>query len=147
MTIVRTLASLLVVASVITISACGNEVPSQTPGAVGSGTVQPSRRVIPSVCDADEDCAQGFHLDGRLYFFSCRHVRPGAVDDYQYAAGAGEFEEVRRIPGLPPELFLAVRGRIACTPGGSDWWLAQTASAVSELDPPLRDRLSDATEP
>lgn len=112
-----------------------------------SGLAAPSGRVSPTVCGPDEDCAQSFDLDGRLYFFSCRHVRPEAVDDYPYVAGGGEFEEVRRIPGLPPELFLAVRGRIACTPGSSDWWLAQTSSAVAELDPPLRDRLSDATEP
>jgi hypothetical protein len=121
-------------------AACSDPIPTQS--------VAPESEVaiaIPS-CGPDGDCAQGFTIDDRYYFIVCTNVRPEAVDDYSYATGAGEFSEVRRIPGLPPELFLAATGDIACSPGSS-WWLAQTDEAVDELDPPLRDRLDDVLVP
>ena len=96
----------------------------------------------------DGDCPLGFELGGRLYFLPCSQVRADAVDQSPHVDGAGPFRGVRRIAGLPPELFLAVRGSVNCGGGVSDspWWLAQTAEAVSALTPPLRDSLSEAME-
>jgi hypothetical protein len=122
------------------LAACSAPTPSQS--AVPRSDVAIA---IPS-CGPDDDCAQGFTVDDRYYFIVCTNVRPEAVDDFPVGAGAGEFSEVRRIPGLPLELFLAVMGDIDCGPGGS-WWLAQTDDAVDELNPPLRDRLADVPTP
>lgn len=121
------------------LAACNGPVPT------GSAAVSEAAITIPS-CGEEGECAQGFTIAGRYYFIVCTEVRPEAVDDYEFAAANGAFSEVRRILGLTPELFLAVSGDIACSPGGP-WWLAQTENAVEELDPPLRDRLRDALRP
>ena len=61
------------------------------------------------------------------------------VDDEVVARGEGRYEEARAIEGIPPELWLAVRGDLPCHPGTGrpllhEWYLASGDLTPADLE-------------
>jgi hypothetical protein len=106
---------------------------------------------LPS-CPGDV-CTEGVNVDDRFYALMCWGVDPAAVLDDVVASGSGVFEEVRPIAGLPPDLWLAVKGELPCRPASSgpleyEWYLLENPDmTVDERREHLPVFRSVTTEP
>ena len=97
-------------------------------------------------CPPDAGCSEGFILGDDFYGFMCVEVRKEAIGDEPYAAGDGPLDQIAVIPGLPPDLFLAVRGDTPCDEDAGGWWLALTEEVTPADLRAYADVLDDATD-
>ena len=116
-----------------------------------TGLVAPSGEILIPPCPASAACLGGFVVGDTIYGISCHGVEPTAVAEETLARGTGEFEEARAIKGIPPHLWLAVRGDLACRPddGGSlhyEWYLAGGEWTQAEFEE-WGQRVADLTLP
>lgn len=82
-------------------------------------------------------CTEGVDVGDEFYALMCWGVDSAAVSDEVVADGSGVFEEARPIDGLPPELWLAVRGDLPCqTASGAplehEWYLLENPEIRTE---------------
>lgn len=95
----------------------------------------PTGLTVPS-CPGDV-CTEGVDVGDDFYALMCWGVDSTAVSDQVVAGGAGVFQEARRIDGLPPELWLAVRGDLPCQPAPGaplehEWYLLENPEITVE---------------
>jgi len=88
----------------------------------------PTELAVPS-CPGDV-CTEGVNVGDDFYALMCWGVDPAAVSEQVVASGSGVFEEARPIDGLPPALWLAVKGELPCQPAAGepleyDWYLLE----------------------
>jgi hypothetical protein len=86
-----------------------------------------------------------------LYGISCHGVEPIAVEDETLAQGSGTYEEARAIEGIPTDLWLAVRGDLACLPAPDEpllyeWYLAHGETTQADIEE-WGEQVADVTLP
>lgn len=115
------------------------------------GLVAPSGQIVLPPCPASAGCEDGFVVGDSFYGISCFGVEPAAVDDETLARGTRTYEEARAIEGVPPELWLAVRGDLPCLPSEGqpllyEWYLAHGETAPADIEE-WGERVRDVTLP
>lgn len=116
-----------------------------------TGLVAPPGEILVPPCPASAACLGGFVVGETLYGISCHGVEPTAVTDETLARGSGTYQEARVIEGVPPHLWLAVRGDVPCRPASDaplhyEWYLARGESTQAEFEEWGR-RVADLTLP
>ena len=101
--------------------------------------VAPSGKILLPPCPASAGCLEGFVVGRTPYGISCHGVETTAVDDEVVARGEGKYQEARLIEGIPPELWLAVRGDLPCHPENGrpllyEWYLASGDLTPADLE-------------
>ncbi len=109
-----------------------------------------SGSLVEPTCDDQEGCGEGVAIGERFFSLQCLGVDPSALTDDVVAIGDGAYEEARAIEGLPPELWLAVRGDLPCRPTPDEppehEWYLLTSDEISpeqlqEYGPMVSNRL------
>lgn len=132
----RRLGQRVLVLALIGITACGLE--GQPSTLQPTAIVAPSGQIVVPPCPASAGCGDEFVVGDRSYGLICAGVDPTAVEDEPIARGDAEYAEVREIDGLPPHLWVAVRGDLPCQPSTGaplehEWYLVQGNTTPTDI--------------
>jgi hypothetical protein len=120
-------------------TACAASSPSPTQTPMPTPIVAPPGRILVPPCDDGGACGEGFIVGEHFYGLICVGVDPAAVAHETLATGEGTYAEARVITGLPPGLWLAVRGDLPCLPVQDEpleheWYLVQGDATQAQLE-------------
>ena len=127
----------LAAALALALLGCASVTPSRADSA--SGLVAPSGQILLPPCPASAACLDGFVVGDTHYGISCYGIEPTDVEDETLARGSRQYDEARAIKGIPPDLWLAVRGDLACAPREGEpllyeWYLAHGPTTQADIE-------------
>ena len=134
----------------IAVAGCATIAPSALDSA--AGLIAPPGEIVLPPCSASAAGLGGFVVGSTHYGISCHGIEPASADDEPPARGQGEYQEARAIEGIPPDLWLAVRGDLPYRPSMGEpqlyeWYLAGASMSTQADREEWGERVASLTLP